>query len=288
MNRLLRLLVLAVVLLGLSGCTVRLVYTQLDWLAPWYLGNYVSLDEAQRAMLDERLAVRLDWHCSSELPRYADWLRRVEGDLQNGEISAQHLSVHLEVAEAFLRNLGSRLPHAAAALLITFTDAQIEELFENLEDRLADNRETFVDKPAVLLQQERAARMERRLRRWLGRLNTAQQARVEAWSVGLAPFGEQWIDNRARWQGELREAIEGLRHDPLALEARLEALMVYPERGWSDEYRARMDFNRAQTLALLVDLYRLSSERQRERLIQRIGSLARDFERLSCAVETAA
>ncbi|ACL71682.1 conserved hypothetical protein [Thioalkalivibrio sulfidiphilus HL-EbGr7] len=288
MNRILRLLVLAVLLLGLSGCTVRFVYNQLDWLAPWYLRNYVTLDDAQRAMLDERLAVRLDWHCSSELPRYAQWLRSVEADLRAGEVSAQRLSAHLEVAEIFLRSLGSRLPPDAAALLVTFSDVQIEELFENLEDRLADNRKEFVDKPAEVLQQERAERIERRLRRWLGRLNTAQQARLEAWSVGLAPFGEPWLENRARWQADLREAIEGLRHDPLALEARLETLLVYPERGWSEEYRTRMDFNREQTLALLVDLYRLSSERQRERLISRIGSLARDFERLSCAVETAA
>jgi len=288
MNRILRLLVLAVLLLGLSGCTVRFVYNQLDWLAPWYLRGYVSLDEAQRPLLEQRLATRLDWHCSTQLPRYADWLRGFEAQLESGDVTVEGLDDHARQAQAFWRELVSHLPADTRELLASVSDAQIQELFDNLDDRMADNRKDFVDRPAEALQQERAERMERRLRRWLGRLNTAQQARLEAWSVGLAPFGEHWLENRARWQGELREALEGLRHDLPALEARLEDLLVYPERGWSEEYQARLAFNREQTLALLADLYRLSSERQKERLINRVGSLASDFERLSCAAETAA
>ncbi|MFN2348743.1 MAG: DUF6279 family lipoprotein [Thioalkalivibrio sp.] len=288
MNRILRLLVVLVLMLGLSGCTVRFVYNQLDWLAPWHLRGYVSLDEAQRPLLEQRLATRLDWHCSTQIPRYADWLRGFEAQLASGDVSLENFHAHARQAEGFWRDLVSHLPADTSELLASASDEQIHELFDNLDDLIADNRKDFVDKPAEALQQERAERMERRLRRWLGRLNTAQQARLEAWSVGLAPFGEHWLENRARWQRDLREALEGLRHDPSALEARLEDLLVYPERGWSEVYQTRLAFNREQTLALLADLYRLSSERQKERLINRVGSLARDFERLSCAAETGA
>jgi len=278
----LRPLLLLALIIGLSGCTVRFAYNQLDWIAPWYLRGYVSLDEQQRSLLEQRLATRLDWHCSTQLPRYAHWLRELETQLASGDVSLEGLHAHARQAEAFWLELVSHLPADASELLASASDDQVQELFDNLDERTAENRRDFVDKPAEALQRERAERMAQRLRRWFGRLNTAQQARLEAWSVGLAPFGEQWLDNRALWQAALRKAIEDLRQDPPALEAALEQLFVRPERDWSDEYRARVQFNRDQTLVLLVDLYRLSSQRQRQRLTERVGSLARDLERLAC------
>lgn len=54
-----RLALALVTILVLSGCGVRFFYSQLDWLVPWYLRDYVTLDDSQRALLDRRLTLRL-------------------------------------------------------------------------------------------------------------------------------------------------------------------------------------------------------------------------------------
>jgi len=55
MRTLVRLGLPCIAVLLLAGCGVRFFYTQLDWLIPWHLRDYVSLDAGQRSALDRRL-----------------------------------------------------------------------------------------------------------------------------------------------------------------------------------------------------------------------------------------
>jgi hypothetical protein len=69
------------VALALGGCSLRFAYSQLDWLVPWYVRDYVTLDAGQRGALDTRLADRLAWHCSAHIPEYAATLREAQAVL---------------------------------------------------------------------------------------------------------------------------------------------------------------------------------------------------------------
>ena len=41
------------VLVGMtSGCAVKLVYNQLDWLIPWYLSDYLDMNGEQDDFFD--------------------------------------------------------------------------------------------------------------------------------------------------------------------------------------------------------------------------------------------
>ena len=73
----------------LAACSqVGLVYRNLDWLIPWQLDDYLSLNREQKAWLKPRLQAHLEWHCSSELPRYIDWLQRSEALIEQARPSA--------------------------------------------------------------------------------------------------------------------------------------------------------------------------------------------------------
>lgn len=71
--RALLVILLAVLLLG--GCSLRFAYGKLDWLVPWYVRDFVTLNAGQRSDLDRRLAVQLTWHCRTQLADYAAGLR---------------------------------------------------------------------------------------------------------------------------------------------------------------------------------------------------------------------
>ncbi|HSM28342.1 MAG TPA: DUF6279 family lipoprotein [Thioalkalivibrio sp.] len=278
-----RVLLLLLAAASLSGCGVRMLYHQLDWLIPWQLQGYVTLDSSQRLELEVLVEDRLDWHCRTQLPRYAEWLRAVEHDLRNETVGPQWLAERADDAGVFWNELMRPLSHDVAAVLGDTSDAQIDELFRNLDARTRDQMNAFVNREDHVLIQERAERLEQRLRRWFGRMNADQRARIQAWSEDLGLFAHEWLENRGRWQAQLRHALDESERRPESLQPALERLMVHPEQTWSPDYVERLERQRKATWLLLADLYQTSSERQRNRLISRAGSLVRDFERLSCA-----
>ena len=60
----LRIFVLVSLLAALAGCSNSFVYNQLDWLIPWYLGDYVDLNREQQRAFKEQLGELLRWHRS--------------------------------------------------------------------------------------------------------------------------------------------------------------------------------------------------------------------------------
>lgn len=270
--------------LSLSGCGVRFLYSQLDWLIPWQLRDYVSLDGEQQSILGALVSERLDWHCQTQLPRYAEWLRQVESDLRSQQVSVDWLAERAGEAEAFWAALMRELSIDASVILGEATDAQLQELFDNLDARTREQMDQFVNRPDAVLIQERAERMEQRLRRWFGPMNAAQRARIASWSEDLGLFANDWLENRGRWQARLRHALIEARARPETLQPALEALLVHPESAWSPEYVELLARQSEAIWILLADLYDLSTARQRMRLLNRVDGLARDFERLSCPV----
>lgn len=276
-------LLVATVMLFASGCgTVRYVYSQLDWLVPWYVRDYVRLTPAQQALLDERLAARLAWHCESELPRYVDFLHGVEADFRRGEPDLVQLEGVASRLETKLLGLAEAIVPDLAALLPLLDDEQIAYLAQRFDERNEETREKFLVGSDEALHLARVERMEKRLRRWFGRLDTQQQARVVAWSQSLKPTTQSWFDNRVARQDRLLAALEA-RADPVRLEQQLVALLIKTDEGIDEAYRLDSADNRRETLMLLADLYRSASSSQRERIVSEFASLANQFDRLSCS-----
>lgn len=282
-----RLAIALAVLLLAAGCGLRFFYTQLDWLVPWYVKDYITLDGDQRALLETRLLQRLDWHCRTQVPDYAQWLRRAEQRLVEGDLELADLEGHAEQAEVFWRELMAAIAPDAAEILAAADDAQVHELFANFEDRNRKVREEYLEPAQAERHAQRVERMERRLRRWFGPMNPGQRELIEAWSAELAPVAEDWLENRRRWQARLGAALERRAQRP-EFDALIAELLGEPEAHWSEAYRARVEANRQRTLALLLDLYKFSTPRQQARLLREVRSLATDFERLACTAEPTA
>lgn len=58
------------VFLLLSGCSSQFAYNNLDWLAYWYIDDYIDFTAEQEVIVDQKLITWLDWHKQQELPRY--------------------------------------------------------------------------------------------------------------------------------------------------------------------------------------------------------------------------
>ena len=134
LNRNNRFMTVATILLAAAistGCSIRFMYRQLDWLVPWYVYDYVSLESTQRSLLEQRLLRQLEWHCATQLPAYSGWLSGIAVD-PVGALSRPALDKHYQQLVQYWRILVGKLSPDIATLLATASDAQIEELMASL------------------------------------------------------------------------------------------------------------------------------------------------------------
>ena len=275
------LLLLAAALL-LGACSTRFAYSQLDWLVPWYLRDYVSFNAGQRDLLDQRLSQRLDWHCRAHLPQYVDLLREARDTLAADQVAVADLEPFVQRGEAWWDELRGALVADAAVLLAGLAHEQVVELATAFERQDREAREQYLSGSAEERAEAQITRMEKRLRNWFGRLTAEQQRQVAAWSVALHPSTEQWLDGRRQWQQRVLEAL-AVRDQAAQFAPRVAALAAPFNADAPAGYQAQLAHNRQLTLSLLADVFNAATPAQRERVRGELDELATQFDALACA-----
>lgn len=274
------LLLLPVVLaLTLVACTFSFTYRQLDWLIPWHLSDYISFDRAQQSELGQRLEARLEWHCRTQLGAYAEWFREMHAEPL--PFTRERLEQHYQRSLVFWRELMENLAPDIAALLLTASDAQVEELMSNLEQSNRELEEKYVTASWQQIRQRRIDRMEEILQRWIGPLNAAQLQALERWAEDLGQGGEDWIASRRRWQRALELALI-LRNDTEQFQAQIHTLFADPRQLWPESYRKTYARMRERTMDMLAQITAVETPAQERHFRRQLLAWAEDFEHLSC------
>jgi hypothetical protein len=278
-----RILIILAAVIVLTGCGPRLVYPNLDWLIPWYLDNYMSLDSSQKSDLKKTISRQLNWHCGTQLDAYAKFLRELSREMgdPNDLITHAALANRWESLRGFWKELMAQISPDVADLLLSLSDAQIEKLFARLEKRNRKLSATYVDVDPQKIVGKRKQYMLKHMKRWISRLTPEQKQLVAAWSNRLEPTEADWMAHRLTIQSEYRQLFTR-RDDKVHFREKIVDLLVYQERYRSEAYQQKIQFNTELTIALILDIDRQLSEKQRQRLQKKLSSLARDFEHLSC------
>lgn len=276
MNALLRAGVAALALLLLAACSgTRIAYNNADWLLRWRATSYLDVHGEQAEKLERGIAALLDWHRANALPRYArlteEFGTRVARGLSRADLVWGYDAI-LEEARETLRAAANE----SAELLDSLNEAQIA----HLESRISEDNRKFAEEYLAGSPRERR---ERRLRRnverledWLGTLNDAQIERVKRYS-DLAPLADEYRDqDRRRRQTELLAMVR-------AREAgrRLADWAQGWNLGRDPAYEAAAQAHLKELLDMLLDLDRMMTPRQRERVVARLRELSGDFSQLA-------
>ncbi|AMA45132.1 DUF6279 family lipoprotein [Pseudomonas alabamensis] len=282
--RLRALLLTVLVLSSLAACSrIDLAYRNLDVLVPWSLNDYLDMDREQKRWLDQRLHQHLAWHCQTQLPGYLHWLDRVRTMVAQNAVTDAALRQRTEEAREAIGRVAEAITPSATELLAGLSDAQVGELREAFAKDIRERRAEYVDTPLAQQIDERAERMEKRLKPWLGALSPAQHQRVVQWSQALGDQNRAWITNRAEWQQQLLSAVEQRQTPGFA--ARMAQLLQHKDSLWTPAYRQAFEQTETQARSLMVDLLQDSSPEQRQRLQNRLDKVRQDFSALKCLKE---
>ena len=278
-----KLLLVSSILIVMAGCGPRYVYPHLNWLVPWYVSDYISLDATQKNMLQKRLLKQLDWHCRTQLPTYAETLRAIGREFANADQAVDFSKIrsyNIKLMK-FWRELMQQIGPDITDILITASDEQIDELFDNLAKQNREFSKEYVDLPPAKLSENRQNRMRKRLKYWITAPTTEQKEVISTWSKQMVPLSEDWLQNREMLQTEARRLLVQRNSNP-EFRAALLKLIVNPEHMRTPAYQTKIETNIELTIKLIIQLDRLLTPAQRSYFLKRIDSLATDFDKLSC------
>lgn len=272
---------LLVFTLALGACSrVGLAYRNLDVIIPWTLSDYLDMNGEQKDWFNERLKKHLNWHCTTQLPGYLEWLDRLQSMVETNQVTDAALQARTTEAKMAIAETARQITPSAIELMQGLDDKQVAEMNDAFAKDLRKREKEYVKPPLAQQIAERGARMDKRLTDWLGPLSVSQEQRVMAWSTALGDQNTQWIANRAHWQKQFSEAV-AQRQSP-QFPQQIETLLVDRERLWTPQYRQAFANTEAQARSLFVDLMAESTREQRQRLLKKIEGVRKDFSDLKC------
>ena len=272
---------LLILTLALGACSrLGLAYRNLDVIIPWTLSDYLDMNSEQKDWFNERLKEQLNWHCTTQLPGYLNWLDRLQSMVETNQVTDAALQARTVEAKKAIAETARQITPSAIELLQGLDDKQVAEMNDAFAKDLRKREKEYVKPPLIQQIAERGARMDKRLTDWLGPLSVSQEQRVMAWSTALGDQNTQWIANRAHWQKQFSEAV-AQRQSPQFTQ-QIETLLVDRERLWTPQYRQAFANTEAQARSLFVDLMAESTLKQRQRLLKKIEGVHKDFSDLKC------
>lgn len=268
------------VTLGVSACT-NFFYNKLDTLAAWYVQDLVSLDETQRSDLRSWLESTLQWHRSSELARYAKFLRELASTAAHPGNASTYQAIEVQVEQFGARLVDQAAPDAAR-LLMSLSPEQLTEFETNLAEKSRErNQKNLKALKDGTWHEKRAQDIEKQLKRWTGSITKQQHLLIAEESKQFDSTTADWLESQARWRtamfGALRERFTA-GQSPTAVEERILALLRTPESQWTHAYQTEAAQNREQSLVVLRAIDASLTPEQRNHLQRELTELAQRLE----------
>jgi len=270
-----------IVLAGLAVCALcacsntRLAYNYLDWIIPWYLDDYLSLNSRQDDFYKQRLDGLLRWHRRDQLVRYSHFVEQLQQDLR-GPLSAAVLQERYDTIEQFWRDIMERAAPDCAELMLQFNQDQRRVFYAAGAKKQKELENEHPGETPAERNRRHCEQAEKTLKRFVGRFTGPQKAILERWSAALTPLESLWLENRRTWQRSLQAVLEA--HEPDAEKRRkLERLFIDPEQLWAPAYRDAIRQNETATLAMLVELFGSLTVDQKQHMRTSLDNLKDDF-----------
>jgi len=265
----------------LSGCSsTKLAYQYADWGIVWWVDDYIPMTDQQEARLEQDILALRDWHCSTELPRYSDWLAELKQDVRTGDLDRTRVTYHQQQLFSFIPPLADRAKPAATRLLSSLSDKQVRALADNMAENQAAKEEEFLAGTPEQTRQARAERTMERVERWLGPLNESQAQVVEQWSDARGRQTEIWLEGRRNWQQALLDVLEQRQQEDFA--GKIDYLIDNNDEVRGPRYQEMMADSRASMAGLMTDLLQRADQQQLDHLLEEAATLRGDFNTLAC------
>jgi uncharacterized protein YeaO (DUF488 family) len=272
-------LILIFAVLLLSGCSAKFVYNNVEWLAYWYVDDFIELTDEQEVEVDKKLTAWMQWHREQELPKYLAHLNELSSDIASQSISMERMDYHQEKLRGHWERVKIHIIPDLVELSPMLNDEQIESMFAEIDrqnEEEAEERAEHMEKSPEKRKRESIKRNKKNLKRWLGKLSSEQETLIENMHGKYHNNGALWQAYRERYQAELKLHFQSNDRGE-AFQNRLQELLLKPEVFRGEELNRRNDENAATYKSFLQAVDALATEKQRNHLVDEITEFGEDI-----------
>lgn len=275
------LLVVLLVVLG-SGCSVKMAYNNIDRLIRWGVNDYIDLNAAQKEVLQRELDVIHSWHRKNHLPQYAAITRDVAGKLPDG-VSVVAVAELNDQFEFWFEEVEAQLTPMVIDIVSSLSDQQVSALPEKMAKRNEEWAAQESDRSLREAQLNWAEQFGDALKNFTGRLNKSQKAYLERRSLEYQPEREMWSAYRDRFQNALMALLEKRQHK-LEFATAYRALIANRQDFYGDQLTAVFDNNQRLNHEVTAHILSNLTGKQLARFVDELLDLGEDFAELAAEV----
>lgn len=278
-NPILRTAFIITLVMMITSCSFKTLYNQLDNMIPYYVEGMVSLDSMLEEKVEQRSLLLIKWHRNTQLNQYADWLRLLQGDI-NQQLTEEKIHKHIAMLERFWDLISLRVDQEMALLLPLLNKEQRKELFSSIDEKNNEFREEYIE----LKDDERTAQYIDSIidsyETWLGDLTDEQEVLARQAAKNLQSSASYRLEARLQWQRSIKRIL----NTNNSTEQKSAALRQFFAEYNSQENVAMntiMKKNKALFAALTVQIVHSLTAEQKAHFITRSNDYIRMFDELA-------
>ncbi|WP_199611674.1 DUF6279 family lipoprotein [Flocculibacter collagenilyticus] len=277
-NHIHKLVVATSLVVMLAGCSVSFTYKYLDWLILWRVDDYITFNSQQDVLFETELDQLIQWHKSTEIPRYITFLDKLSRYLNAdaGVNEEQVSSIIHDLRDAWLRlSEAGYLPLSKLAL--SLSPQQIKALTASIEDDIneaeseigtvEEQQDEFYDNSIEFLSD------------WIGNLTTEQKALLIAWSEQKAPTRLRHLTYKKAWLAHLKYTLMRRENQPI-FSKEFKRLITELDTFKTAEYLAIREQNRALWVRYIVQLSKSLTPQQKKRATKKLDELRTELKQI--------
>lgn len=274
-------LIFVILIILLSGCSsTRFLYTFLEELVKDEVSFFFDLDMEEQIFMSKQVSEMVNWHRTSILPNYADYLNDMADKIEVGKYDAANINDALTNGRNLIEETVTGLTPYASKFLIRHQTPKAIEYMEKKMSARNQERLTELSKTDDILFEERLKRLTSGFKRFTGYLTDAQVTLLR--EHASATLGESKIRLNIRTQRQ-KIFLAFIRNQPSEVEltAHLNKLLLsnYAISNPVDQGFSEASLSRFREL--LIKILAISSTSQRENIISKFRDYAKDFKEVS-------
>ena len=264
-----------IIVLLLVGCsTTTLIYNRIDFLVPWYLGNYVELTKSQKQYLDELLIPFFSWHRYEELPKYLEIINSTKNILE-GEVKPEGIDTIASNVEKSWFRLEREVLVWMTPLVSNLNDEQIQSFLQVMQKKATEYENKNLGRSDNDYRQDIYEKIRDNLQQFMGELSQQQLTVVKTYSEDMHRDDGMWLQNRKALLVSLSSILErdsGWKERLSRINQRDDPV--------SRSYRETNVHNLDVIYHLIAEVLNTRSEKQDKRIRRQLSKYRTDIETL--------
>ncbi|MCM2679864.1 DUF6279 family lipoprotein [Echinimonas agarilytica] len=262
-------------ILLLSGCSFKTTYGWLDWIVPWYVDDYVSLNASQEAVLDHELALVLDWHQREELKRYAAEIEVFRGQIATQSWTPRQWLEQRSRIQSHQQRLLAVVAPGLKKIITSLSEQQINELLVNVDESFNDYLDEAEERSDEEWAEHWQERTEDTVEKWLGRLTSQQKQLIENWSA-VRPYDYEIVRQQGlHWRSLLKQLLKP--RPEHQSELTFQQIFMNDPVTHTDTFATYLKQVRLAYAQLYADLHPSLTKKQRQHLDRELADWQQDF-----------